>query len=40
MINVNIQLNNNYISEIKCFENSNVEEITFEMDYNEVENAK
>ncbi len=34
---VHIQLKNNLISEISCFENKNVEEVTFELDYNEVE---
>ncbi len=34
---IQIQLKNNLISEISCFENKNVEEVTFELDYNEVE---
>ncbi len=36
----NIQLNNNYISEIECFENDNVEEIIFEIENNELETVK
>jgi hypothetical protein len=31
-------VNNNYISEIRCFKNENVEEVTFEIDNNEIEN--
>jgi hypothetical protein len=32
-------LNNNYISEIDLFENENVEEVIFELENNELEDA-
>jgi hypothetical protein len=40
LIKANIQLNNNYISEIECFENNNVEDVIFEIESNELETVK